>query len=321
MRPARQGGRLALVDMARGVAIVAMVVYHVSWDLAYVGFVDWDVARDPVWRGFAITIAATFLVIVGVSLVISDRRGVGARQRVRRVATIAAAAALVSISTYAMFPQAFVFFGILHMIAAGSILALPFVRAPLAVVIGAALLALGLPWVAAGDAFNAPALLPLGLATDVPPSNDYVPIFPWLAPVLAGVAIGRLLPERFGPAEPAAFGAPGRILATLGRWSLVIYLVHQPLLFGLLSGAAALVPPDAGRERARFVGGCEAECGRTQPDRALCTRFCACVADSLDGTGLFETRDGDPADGSLVAAAAGSCRRAVDVPFDSGATE
>ena len=68
--------RLALIT--GGSAIVAMAAYHFSWDLAYHRLVDWDVAGDPVWRDFARTIAASFLAISGLSLVLARRAGADA---------------------------------------------------------------------------------------------------------------------------------------------------------------------------------------------------------------------------------------------------
>lgn len=308
--------RLDGIDQVRGLAIVAMVVYHAAWDLAYVGLVDWDVAGAPLWRGFAMSIAGTFLVLVGISLVLADRAGVPLTRRLRRIGVIAAAAALVTGVTLVVFPATFVFFGILHMIALGSLLALPLVRAPVPLVAVAALLVLAMPSIATGPLFDAPTLLPLGLAETARPSNDYVPVFPWFAGILAGIVLGRLLPAGDGRGTPgrttAVSGPAGRILATLGRWSLVIYLVHQPVLFGLASGAAALVPIDPAAERARFTKGCQQECTRGAGDEALCRAFCGCVTDALDGTLMFQTRDADPSLDSLVAAAAGSCRSSLE---------
>ncbi|BBE73643.1 DUF1624 domain-containing protein [Oharaeibacter diazotrophicus] len=309
--------RLPVVDVLRGVALVAMIVYHFSWDLAYHRLVDWDVAGDPVWRDFARTIAASFLAISGLSLVLARRAGADAGRYAFRVAKIGAAAAAVTAVTYAMFPDSFVFFGILHMIATGAILSAPLLGAPAIV---PALLAAAVSWIAATvthPLFDAPLLWWVGLSTTTPVSNDYVPVFPWLAPMLVGVAVGRLVATgriRLPSATPTA--APLRALAAAGRWSLVVYLVHQPLLFGLVSVAAGVLPTSPAVERARFVGECRAECVRWDDRPGYCERFCGCVASSLDGTSYFSVRGGDPELGTLVATAATTCRTAED---DAGA--
>jgi uncharacterized membrane protein len=298
--------RLPAVDVLRGLALVAMAVYHASWDLAYHGLVDWDVAGDPLWRGFAMAIAASFLALSGVGLVLAHRPVPDGAAFLARLARIAAAAGLVSLATYLVFPDAWIFFGVLHMIALGSVLALPLVNRPPVVAALLAVLVLALPAVLRGGILDAAPLAFLGLGTTAPATNDFVPVFPWFAAVLAGLVAGRMITGgvlRLSAAPPGT--ALGRGLAALGRWSLVVYLVHQPLLFALTGAVAGLLPADPATERARFVGDCQAGCGM---EAAFCARFCACVAEALDGTTLFTVRGGDPDLGPLVSTAAQTCR-------------
>src|SRR5687767_1474691 len=97
--------RLAWIDAARGIAIVAMAVYHFSWDLRFFGFIAADVAADPGWRAFARLIAGTFLALVGVSLVLSTRHGFDPRRFLRRLGIIAAAAMAITVVTRFVFPE------------------------------------------------------------------------------------------------------------------------------------------------------------------------------------------------------------------------
>jgi uncharacterized membrane protein len=301
--------RLPVVDVARGLALLAMVVYHLSWDLAYVHLVAWDVAGDPLWRGFARAIAGSFLLLSGLSLALSVRGGFDGGRQALRIGKIALAAAAVSLATWIAFPDSFVFFGILHMIAVGSVLVLPLLRAPAVVSMALAVAALLLPRLLPPIDLDSPLLWPLGLGAAAPPANDYVPVFPWIAPMLAGVALGRLVADgRLGLPSVEARRGPARALAVAGRWSLVVYLVHQPLLFGLAMGLAAILPPVPSVERAWFVRDCEAGCGGWSADGPYCARFCGCVADSLAGTAFWTVRGGDPGFSSVVAAAAGTCR-------------
>lgn len=301
--------RYPVLDVLRGVALVAMAVYHFAWDLAYHRFVDWDVAGDPGWRGSAMAIAASFLFLSGVGLPLAARGGLDPRAFALRLARIAAGAAAVSLATYFLFPDAWVFFGILHMIAAGSLVGLAFLRLPVAVTLAAAAVAAILPLVVSGGPFDAPALAFLGLSTTPPVANDFVPVFPWIAPVLAGIAVGRLVAggrirlSTRPPRDPVGSG-----LAVMGRWSLAIYLVHQPLLFGLVLAAAAVIPPDPAVERAGFVEACVVGCGE---DPAVCRAFCGCVADALDGTDFFTVRGGNPAMEADVRGAASACSSAA----------
>src|SRR5690606_30434682 len=67
--------RLPVIDIARGVAIVAMVIYHLSWDLSLYGFIPVDVGYDPGWVFFARSILFSFMFLVGVGLVLGHGDG------------------------------------------------------------------------------------------------------------------------------------------------------------------------------------------------------------------------------------------------------
>jgi uncharacterized membrane protein len=140
---------------------------------------------------------------------------------------------LVSVSSHWTTPQAPIHFGILHSIALTSLVALPFLRLPAALTLAAAALAFFLPSLAANPAFNSLPFIWTGLVTERPLMADYVPLFPWLAPVLAGLAFAKLadavgLWARLRHAQ----GPLMRMLSWPGQHSLAIYLIHQPLLIG-----------------------------------------------------------------------------------------
>jgi len=242
--------RIPLIDALRGVAICLMIVYHFSFDLRYYGVTASDFEHDPVWLGFRAVIVAGFMTLVGMSLVLADRAGASRAHFWRRIALIAACALAASVGSWVLFPQTYIYFGILHCIAVASILAQPFVRRPgIALAIGAALIASALAW--SHPAFDARALSWIGFGTTKPPTEDYVPIAPWAGFVFAGIALARMChdtPQEGGigtlgrpggaPASIACtFAAkrqPPALLAWLGRHSLAIYMVHQPLLLAAL---------------------------------------------------------------------------------------
>jgi uncharacterized membrane protein len=225
--------RLAAIDGLRGFALCLMVVYHFAFDLVWFRVLSADFNRDPFWLGFRGVIVSLFLGLVGVSLVLAQRAHPGPGAFWRRVALIAVCAVLVSVVSYVTFPKTFITFGILHCIAVSSVLARPLVAWPrLAVVIGIAIITLGnvvhLPL------FDAPWLNWVGLMTHKPPTEDYVPLLPWLGVVLCGVGVGHWLLAREREALLALSRATPGWLAWLGRHSLLIYLVHQPVLVGVL---------------------------------------------------------------------------------------
>jgi uncharacterized membrane protein len=289
-RPADRGPRLAAVDAVRGLALLAMIAYHLAWDLADRRLIETDVVRDPIWRGFAHAIAGTFLVLVGVSLVLATRRGIRWQPFLRRLGLLAAAAALVTLGTYWFAPDAYVFFGILHLILVGSVLALPFLALPSWLVGAAAAAVLVAPDYLASPFFDQPAWWWLGLSTEPPPSVDYVPLVPWFAPILAGILVGRLILLRpdsaFAAWQPA--GGPGRVAVVAGRWSLPIYLVHQPILLGALALLAPLLPVNEAAIQHAFQRDCTASCRAVGADMPVCELFCSCVYDGFKGTPLLD---------------------------------
>src|SRR6478736_3096248 len=103
--------RFALVDLARGVALLAMFVYHFAYDLSFFGLIETDIVAEPGWRLFARCIAGSFLTIVGFSLVLATQKGLNRRAYLKRLAMVAGAAALVTLGTWFAMPGNFIFFG------------------------------------------------------------------------------------------------------------------------------------------------------------------------------------------------------------------
>jgi uncharacterized membrane protein len=234
--------RIAVLDAARGIALLAMAIYHFVWDLELFGFLDPGTATIGGFKVFARSIATSFLFLAGLSLVLAVAGGIRWQPFLRRLAMVGGAAAVISIATFFATPGEWIYFGILHHIAALSVLGLLFVRVPWLVTLGCALFAFMLP--KTGLVLEAPLLAFLGLDPTPIPSNDFVPLFPWLAAGLSGVALGRLAMDRGWPHRLGAIPAgtrSARFLGFLGRHSLVFYLVHQPVLIALIWLSAQLI--------------------------------------------------------------------------------
>lgn len=288
--PAIARPRFAIVDIARGVAIIAMVAYHLCWDLSYFRFIAPDVGRDPNWVLIARTILASFLFLVGFGLVLGHGRGMRWPAFWRRWAFVVAGAIAITIGTLIAFPAGFVYFGVLHAIALFSLLALPFLFAPLWVAGLVAVVVIGLPFLFADPLFNAKPFSWIGFWQVPPPTNDLVPVFPWLGAVLVGIIAARLVLASPIAARLAAIQPRGRLpelLGVLGRWSLVIYLLHQPILLGIIAPAAALLQPQVAMQRTDFLGACQSTCeaGGTAPQ--LCTTYCQCGLETVDENDLW----------------------------------
>jgi uncharacterized membrane protein len=229
--------RLLFPDLARAIALIGMAIFHFTFDLQNFGFIAPGTIFTPEWEAFGRTVAGSFVFLAGVSLVLAHGRGLRARPFLTRLAKLIAAAALVSIATYLMMPEVFIYYGILHSIAVNSLIGALLIRLP-----WAALAALGVAivWVHldyASPAFNHPALWWLGLSTQWRPSIDFEPVLPWLAPFLWGMAAAKLAGDLgwLARAPPNQIGARGRAMRVAlfaGRHTLPIYLIHQPVLFG-----------------------------------------------------------------------------------------
>jgi uncharacterized membrane protein len=131
-----------------------------------------------------------------------------------------------------MFPNSFIWFGVLHAIAVSLLLARPLIDRPrLAAIVGVAVIVAGATL--SHPAFDGRALGWIGFMTHKPVTEDYVPLFPWAGVVFVGLAVGHWLERtRFALLAPLAH-APAA-LRWMGRHSLTIYLVHQPLMIGVL---------------------------------------------------------------------------------------
>ena len=187
---------------------------------------------DPRWLTARSLILGSFMLIAGVSLVLASRNADANRRWLSQVTKIGAAALLVTAASAVMFPQSFIWFGVLHAIAVSLLLARPLVSRPaLAAVIGIAVLIGGVTL--DHPAFDNRALGWIGFMTAKPMTEDYVPLFPWTGVLLLGIAAGNALASvQF--VRLMALGRSLQWLRFMGRHSLAIYLVHQPVLIGLV---------------------------------------------------------------------------------------
>lgn len=278
-------GRIELIDLARGLALVAMAIYHFAWDLEFFGYAAPGMTADGGWRLFARAIASSFLFLAGVSLVLAHGRAIRWEGFWRRFAMVAGAALAISVATYVALPSGFIFFGILHQIAFASLAGLLFVGLPWPVTLVASALVIALPSLLRVDAFDHWLLWWTGLSPAVPRSNDFVPVFPWFGAVLAGIAAGRLavdagLVARMRAVVPGRWSVP---FQTAGRHSLAVYLVHQPVLLGCLFLASQVWPAAQETPAAAFMRACELQCADLR-DAEFCTRYCICFLDVAEDT-------------------------------------
>ncbi|MCK9565241.1 MAG: DUF1624 domain-containing protein [Methanothrix sp.] len=230
------------VDLLRGWAIVLMVLYHLVFDLNYFAVYHIDVSSG-FWLAVARAAASLFLLLVGLSLTLSHSRAqlLGQEDRfffrlLKRSAWILGLALGVTIVTYLIIGKGFIVFGVLHLIGLSLLLAYPFLRLQRAnFIFGLLVILLGVYLQNTSVGF--PWLLWLGLAPPYFYSVDYFPFFPWFGVILVGMGLGsQIYPGyRRWTSLPDLSGSPFvRSLAFLGRNSLAVYLVHQPVMIAIM---------------------------------------------------------------------------------------
>jgi len=197
------------VDAWRGTACVLMIFYHFCYDLNYLQIATFDFYHHPFWLSLRTLIISLFLGLVGISLHLATVSGLRVPAFLRRLAVLLGCAGLISVVTFILFHERFIFFGILHFIVG--------------------LLIVGLS--VQHSLFNQPFLQWVGLMTHKPSTEDYVPLLPWFGVVLLGMALGKYLHLK-GYLYGQMRSVLGRRLAWMGRHSLLIYMLHQPILLG-----------------------------------------------------------------------------------------
>lgn len=216
--------RIWEIDYFRGIAIILMVIFHLIVDLKdFHGFqVEY---LSGFWYYEGKLSAVLFIYLAGISSTLN-------RRATHHGMKLLAAAMLVSGATYLFSPATYVRFGILHLLGSSILLSPILVRLPSAVLGALTVVLLLLPRFLDKITNDSGLLLPLGVTPAVFSSMDYYPLIPWLGVFLLGLLAGRRFYARrislFAPWKGAVS------ISWLGRHSLIIYLVHQPILLAVL---------------------------------------------------------------------------------------
>lgn len=219
--------RIVWVDVWRFCAVVGMVVYHALYDLALFGFADEDLSYALPMLVLRSAVGGSFVLLAGVSCRLTKnnlRRG---------VITLAAGVLVMLAGLIVGMP---VMFGILQLLGLCMVLYAFFgekiarwrgIGVPVFYIAAFALTL----WLTKSISVNVPWLYPLGFITEDFYSADFYPLLPWAFLFLFGTWLG-------GKAAPRGQYRLPRFASFCARHSLVIYLVHQPVLYGLCMIAA-----------------------------------------------------------------------------------
>lgn len=234
------------IDALRGLAMLWMTAFHFCFDLNHLGYIKQNFYDDPLWTWQRTCILSLFLFTAGVGQALALQQGPHGQQNWpqfwRRWRVVAGCALLVTAGSYWMYPQSFIYFGTLHGIAVMLVLVRwtaglrgwlwPLGAVAIAIIIIANSGHSALENSELSTALNSPQWNWLGFITHKPVTEDYVPLLPWLGVMWWGVASGQwVLKNR---PQWLVVPAPPK-LALLGRWSLSYYMLHQPVMIGVLS--------------------------------------------------------------------------------------
>lgn len=214
-----KNNRLLILDYLRGFTIILMIFFHFFYDLNFFKFVSIDFQEMPFWYWLPRLIAGLFLFCVGASLTLAHQHKIHWRAFSQRLLIISLGALIVSLSTYFIYPDRWIYFGTLHCIALSSLAGIAFIRYP--------------KWGLMTGIILFLLCYPLGILPMWPklarPSLDNIPFIPWVFFVLLGMNSTHILAKIKLPKIPQ-----GEKLIFLSKHSLKIYLLHQPLMLALV---------------------------------------------------------------------------------------
>ena len=231
--------RIYLLDILRGLSVLAMIFYHFFWDLGYFKFITLESMTRGLPLLFAQSVGASFIIISGISsrlLCLSDDY---IAKFLKRFVILLLICIMITSVTFFFDKNSYIFFGILHLLATCSVIGLLLSRVRNSHILFF-FFVLSLVVSSSEITFNLPHYLSwLGLNKEVPITNDFYPLFPWVTFYLFGLWVYQPVQSYLVPNKKnnnpdlSNYNSIFRILQFLGRNSLTVYILHQPIFFSL----------------------------------------------------------------------------------------
>ena len=216
-----------------------MVAYHFCWDLGYFGFIDLQLITQGFGLLIAQLIGLSFITIAGISSLLLSQSDSFKQKYLKRFFKLVFFSAVISIATLMLDRNSFIFFGILHFLSVCSLtsLILIYIKSSfhlLLIFLCAAIVSIS------GITFDLPFMLSwLGFNKEIPTTNDFYPLFPWITFYFFGFWFGKVIYEKLSKKENG-FSMPIdginiclKFFEYMGQKALIIYILHQPILFSL----------------------------------------------------------------------------------------
>lgn len=221
------------IDFARGIALIMMLISNFVTDLQFfLGYSEHKIF----WKFFAYATASLFVSISGLSLWISHARGrKSIKKYLLRFTKLFGLGVLITLTTYLLLERGTIYFGVLHFLGVASLLVIPFYQLGWKNIFITPLFLLGREIVREIHAETL-FLLPLGITPHQFFTLDYFPIFPWFGVFLLGTAVGGIVyPNGQRKFNINNLDNPAiDFICFIGRNTLKIYVIHQPVFVGLL---------------------------------------------------------------------------------------
>ena len=231
--------RILLLDISRGICVLAMIAYHFSWDLGYFGFVDLREITQGLGLLIAQLIGVSFITISGISsrlLTLSDKFKA---KFLKRFFTLVSISITISVVTFILDRNSFIFFGILHFLSVCALFSLLLNKISnnfllLFIFFASVIISIS------DIRFNSPFIFSwIGFNKNLPVTNDFYPLFPWITCYFFGFFLGNIIYKNLDKkSKNSCMPQPEinrglKFLEYVGQKSLVVYILHQPILFSL----------------------------------------------------------------------------------------
>jgi uncharacterized membrane protein len=244
MDPTKKLNRIHLIDEVRGFAIVCMVVYHTFYDLVAIFGVNISFFFSSFMEAIVTSFVFLFVFISGTASNFS-------KSNLIRGAKCFGLGLIMTLATFLFMKSQLIVFGILHMLGVCMMLyglLEPLLKKipPLVLIVSGIILYaftfnivngylgfenfLTIPLPKAIYEFG--YLFPFGFVPSNFFSADYFALFPWLFCFIAGAGFGRLIQENKLP--KFIYQSHCKPIAFVGRHTLLIYILHQPVVYGVL---------------------------------------------------------------------------------------
>ena len=245
--------RITIIDYFRGIALIYMAIYHFLFDMAFIVPTKWGLAAYHANDNYIIFDTSSFILLAGISCAFS-------RSNLKRGGRLLAVAMAFTLVTAFVFPGEAIYFGILHLMSTGMILYGAFdeyfkkipaaVMIPVCVVIFTLTYCIDKGFVGIKGLFEIRLpeellannlLYPFGILKGGFMSVDYVPLLPWLFLLLGGAYIGGIIVKYRDKLPSFCYANPLPWLGFIGRHTLIVYILHQPIILAAVYAADYLI--------------------------------------------------------------------------------